>query len=128
MFNAVIVEKLLTDISHKLSKYDKTIADWYIIKYATNTSNILFTHHIAVNLYKSEFEKLIKGFLLLSIFNKPGNSIISTHYRQYDDLIIGYYYKYDYNSYKKVVVDTINYNYREVANDDNSNKKNSNNS
>lgn len=59
------------------------------------------------NLYSDLFGKLIEGLSPLSISDASENLVISTHYRQYDELVAGLLLDTDENNDGKVADDKV---------------------
>lgn len=78
-----------------------TITNWDTIENFTNAPDISFACLVTVNLHYSLFRKLVKGFSPFSISNIPENSIVGIYYRQYDELVAGFYLTSDCDYYKE---------------------------
>lgn len=82
-----MVERLLIDVSHYLSRYKTTTANQDIMENIDNIFAISFTHFTAVNLYYDSFGKLVKSSLLFLPSDKPEDHAFSTNYRRYGKLV-----------------------------------------
>lgn len=84
---------------------------------------ILFAYFAATNLYYSLFNKFLESLSLFSIYNKFKNLTIDTNYRQYNIFIAEFYFIWDFNLYKKDIIDADKKDYRRTEDKNNNNKK-----
>lgn len=89
---ACVVERLLIQALPHLSTYNITTANWVVLKSGKKFPDVFFARLAAVNVYYGAFGKLFEGLpSSVNIFDKISHQVIETHYRQYSQLVEGFY-------------------------------------
>lgn len=93
---------MLTNISRHLSRYKITTTDWVIAEYINNVFAILFIFLAAANLYYGLFGEFVESSLLFLSSDKSKDYTVSTHYRQYSELMVDFCVISDSTIYKDI--------------------------
>lgn len=86
-----MVERLLTNISRYLSKYEMTAANQDIAENIDNISAISFACLVLANLYYGLFDELLEGLSLFLPSDNPEDCAIGTYYGRYYEFIAGFF-------------------------------------
>ena len=91
LVNVCMIKKILIGGSCNSSRYNTTTSDWAVLDKGKYNLDVFFACLAVANLHYGEFGKLLESPLFLpQVSDGTGHSFVSSHYRQYGQLMEGH--------------------------------------